>query len=90
MSKTGMYRVVEGGETNWVEIESTSPAKAGEEWVAERWRAESDEGSYELDVVAPNGQLFAVTVDVDVSVSFSGFATKHPAGATLEKANGKP
>lgn len=72
------FQVTVAGEDNWKDVEAANASEAGEAWAEANWGPEDGETTYELDVKEPGGKLVAVTVDVDVSVTFSGFASKHP------------
>lgn len=72
------FQVTEAGDDNWSDVNAMDAARAGEVWAEEHWSPKDGGRSYELDVKDASGKLYAVTVDVDYDVSFSGVATKHP------------
>ena len=77
------YQVSLAGKNDWQTFEAFDHAAAGEEFVA-AWCPPPDDVTYELDVKGPDGELYAVTVEVDVSVTLSSFAFKrsgHPAAS---------
>lgn len=69
-----LYKVYNHEYEETVEYNAEDAAKAGEMYAEEVYSLGTLPDAFELDVTDEEGTIWGVTVDVDVQVSFDGFA----------------